>query len=417
MNQYLTYYNQAIDCLKREYYEEALSLLKRINVNKQNAAQVKWALGLTNVMMGYPHQAIRYWEEISDTEVANIKFAKNQTTTRLVTYESLYKTYNDAITLMQHNDFSQASNHFQELLSFKHKIPLPLEFYRGYLLLMIAKGEISFIANELVSFPTYIQRHPVIQEIKNRANIEQKKVVKKKPFILKKKKNILAFSLLMCIVTAVFITIYVDKGKSQALYTESTALNKEYTNEISSYKQKIDNLERKGTQLQTKLNQSNKKIQQQENLQSLLSSEGVDVNQLAQQIGESTYRQGYSFYQKHNYKKAASYFGKSQSVGMDAYYSDDALFYLIQSKKHVNHHADVTNLYDEFLAQNNRHFKTSPYRDDILLEKAEALIEKGNAEEAKKLLNTIQQDYPGQWTALKSKGLLKKVGGGTYANN
>ncbi|MBY0029943.1 hypothetical protein H7K20_22940 [Priestia aryabhattai] len=417
MNQYLTYYNQAIDCLKREYYEEALNLLNRINVNKQNSAQVKWALGLANVMIGYPHQAIRYWEGICDTEIANIKFAKRQTTTSLATYESLYKTYNDAITLMKNNDFSQASNSFQKILSFKHKIPLPLEFYRGYLLLILVKGESSFIANEIASFPNYIQRHHLIQEIKNRVNTQKGDILKKKSSIFKKKKNILAFGLLMSIVIAVFITTYVDKGKSQALYTQSTALNKEYMAEISGYKQQIDNLERKDTRLQKKLNQSSKMVQQQENLQSLLSAEGVDVNQLAQQVGASTYRQGYLFYQKNNYKKAASYFGKSQSIGMDEYYSDDALFYLIQSKKHLNDHADVTNLYDEFLAQNNRYFKTSPYRDDILLEKVESLIEKGNAGEAKQLLNVIQQDYPGQWTALKSKELMKKVVGGTYANN
>lgn len=426
MEQLLHSYNKAIDSLRRGYYDEAGKLLEQVKLKIPNHSQVKWALGLVKVMTGYPHKALQEWEGISAEEIPHIFSSQDNVKQKLSLYEQLYGIYNRAVASVKDRQYHEAYNIFKKLLSYKMEVPLPADFYKGYLLSAVLIGEEEAALRESANFPEYIQHLAAISDIKKK--LEQKlmtDVGEKSNRNSRIKKIAYGAGLAASILIGAFSMKFIDETNTDiAVSKQPVALNEGSTSESSKYKERVVELEEtvndlKGQQeqLQADLENQELKLGEQKKIQELLNTANVDVSSLVDRAGLVAYEKGLQAFKNEQFQEAAAYFKQSQSVKLTDYFSDDALFYLIQSKKKLNETDDLFELYDTFLAETTSNFRTSPYYDDILLEKAEMLVVSGKITETMPLLEKIQQDYPNEWTALRSKKIAREIVEEEDANN
>ena len=384
---------------------------------------MKWALGLTYVMSGFPHKALQEWKDLSVEEIPHIMVSKKNAEEKLPTYEKLYQKYNDSLDLVKGNEFGEARTAFKELLSFQEEVPLPFDFYEGYLL-SSALEEVEGVGEDILTFPIYIQNHPTIIEIQKKLKLQNEPVSnqntnKKKAF----KKVFYITGLAASIMIGAFVMNDINERSpsKNAAIEQPVVLDPE---KIGSSQDQVANLETKITQLQSdkdkllaELENQALKIEEQTKVQEILTTANVDYASLEAKAGLVLYQKGVSAYENKQYEEAVSFFDQSHSAIDNEYYSDDALYYFIQSKKKLEQVEGIEGLYDKFLLTNNIHFKDSPYYDDVLLEKAEWLSKVGEDNKAITLLEQIQSEYPEEWTALRSKNIMKEIMGVKDASN
>jgi tetratricopeptide (TPR) repeat protein len=415
MTTILDSYNQAIKYLHHERYEEAVQLLEKLKLKLPNQTQVIWALGLGKIMMGYPHQALKLWKHLTVSELPNLKTSIDKVEQQLLIYEQLYETYNSAIHLIQNQQFQDANKIFSELLSAKKEVPLPIEFYEGYLLSSILIGEQDNLSEEIKLFPQYVQKHSKIENIIGKLNTNQTIAPISSPAPTNRwRKAGYGLGLVASLMIGAFSMNYF-------LGNEKDTLNQAVNNQVSSdqsneFKQKVLELEGKinllksqEQELKLDLEKKNTALQTSAEVTELLSVANVDLTTLANKAGYDAYQKGKQAYENQKYQDAISFLNQSLKVQPNEYYSDDALYYLIVSKQYISETNDLTDLFDQFLLQKSSHYTASPYYDDILLAKGEKLLKAGDKDGALQIFELIQNEYPNEWTSHRSKTLNKDL--------
>ncbi|WP_318502777.1 hypothetical protein [Bacillus sp. T3] len=165
MEQLIQLYNRAIAYMQDEMYEEASNLLEPILKEEPSFVDAVWALGLIDVLTGFPHQAIEKWKVIREVKDIDILQAVEKVEQKLPLYDRLYDKNNEAIEQLQRQNFQVAANIFDELLVYQKEVPLPISFYFGAVLTKIVIGAEKFAFDEIISFPAYVRKNEQFQEV------------------------------------------------------------------------------------------------------------------------------------------------------------------------------------------------------------------------------------------------------------
>ncbi|WP_078543756.1 tetratricopeptide repeat protein [Litchfieldia alkalitelluris] len=419
-------YNLAKEYLHQEKYEEAKSLLEKVQKDIPNHPQIKWSLGLIHVLTGYPHQALMVWKGLTEEVVLGYSKSKAQVEQVLSLYEHLYGLYNQAISYGKSGKIEQAKEIYKQLLSYQKEIALPVEFYQGYILTSSLLGEGETIFQDFDSFPKYITSNSTVDELVRKLlkahSIEEptpQKVVEQSKQPTPKNRNTKKVFYGLGLVAAMLITGITVQSLNEthsnvALPVQPVVSNVD-TSETNQYKERMSELEdevkvllEKQEALQAELGDKSQQLENHEKTQQILELANVDFKVITNQAALEAYKEGLHFYQNGQYDLAVTSLEQSQMVDSTQYYADDALFYLIQSKKKIDESNNLSELYDEFLENKENPFSLSPYYDDILLLKAEWLVN-NNVGEGTQLLKQIQTEYPQEWTANRAKQILKGI--------
>ena len=398
MNNIINSYNQALDFLHHEKYEEALKLLDQIN--HSNHPQIKWTLGLVYVMVGYPFKALDYWEGISEEDIPSISTSKHNVQTKLALYEELYEKYNNALLYVNANKIQEAISLFQEFLAFKEEVPLPVEFYQGYILSKIVTSEEKAVITEIDAFPSYIKNHSVIYTIQaklrgSKAEVSDTTTIRTSG--RKIKGVIYGVGIAASIMIGALTMNYLGESEATIAPSEEKVIASEettnYRSQVAVLEGTVNDLKVKQQKLLTEIENKDLKIKEQATVQELLVAADIEIESIASKAGLSSYKKGIQAYKDGNYQEAISYFNQSNSIMPNEYFSDDTIYYLIQSSKKSNQTEGLMSWYDAFLLEKGAHFTSSPYVDDVLLEKAELLVALGNIDEAMILLELLQEEF------------------------
>lgn len=165
MEQVIQLYNRAIGYMQDEMYVEASNLLEQILIEEPYFVEAVWALGLIDVLTGFPHQAIEKWNTIPEAQDIDILQAIEKAEQKLPLYNHLYEKYNEAIVHLHGQNFQVAANIFDELLVYRMEVPLPMSFYFGAVLSKIVIGAEKFTFDEIISFPAYVRKNEQFQEV------------------------------------------------------------------------------------------------------------------------------------------------------------------------------------------------------------------------------------------------------------
>lgn len=165
MEQKIQSYNLAVRYMQDEMYSEASSLLEKIVDEVPDFSEALWALGLNDVLTGFPFKALEKWNGIQYLEGIDLPEVRGLVQAKLPLYAQLYEQYNESLVLLQQEEYKQAADLFDELLSHQVDVPLPLEFYYGSILIKIVIGQEKFAFDESIAFPAYVRKNQEFQEI------------------------------------------------------------------------------------------------------------------------------------------------------------------------------------------------------------------------------------------------------------
>lgn len=165
MEQKIQSYNLAIRYMQDEMYSEASSLLEKIVDEDTDFSEALWALGLIDVLTGFPYKALEKWKGIRHLESINLDEVREIVQGKLPLYAELYERYNESLELLEQEEYKLAADLFDELLSYQIKVPLPLEFYYGSILTKILIGQEKFAFDESIAFPAYVRKNQDFQEV------------------------------------------------------------------------------------------------------------------------------------------------------------------------------------------------------------------------------------------------------------
>lgn len=158
-------YNLAVDYMKDELFDEALIILENIVNENSTFDQARWATGLAYVFTGYPAKALQIWSDMKDMSCNGVMQAMETIEAKLPLYQKIYQTYNDALIHVNDSDYQRAAVLFEETIRLRQEVPLPVECYQGYILTKIIVGDEKLAFDEMISFPAYIRKRLVIQEL------------------------------------------------------------------------------------------------------------------------------------------------------------------------------------------------------------------------------------------------------------
>jgi len=386
-------YNLAIQYLQAERYEEAALILETMIKEYPLYTDVSWALGLLHVLSGFPYLALKQWKNV---QTSNNLRSKQMLEEKIPLYDELYLNYNQALHLVEAGEFHLAKNIFHNLLTFQAEIPLPIDFYHGYLLALIVTGEEKSVPQEINNMPLYVKNSSVIRELKllledfqspepnGVEKISFKKVWSKRLII----GSSLVATLLMGGVGFRVFSQQQDISESKPVFQQHGSLQR---TEIYKKKAVGSKGQNKGKDRQYEPQVINSRLES------------------STKAALSTYRNGLTSFRNKDYRAAAAQMEKSLSLEPNEYFSDDAMFFLIESKQRLNEKENIHFLYDYFFSQTSHHYVSSPYIDELLLGKAKLLNEEGNTKDALPLLEKILTEYRQEWTSVEATLMMNQI--------
>ncbi|MFP5112453.1 tetratricopeptide repeat protein [Bacillaceae bacterium C204] len=390
-------YRLAIQYLQAERYEESAIILESIVKDYPLCTEASWVLGLLYVLSGSPYQALKQWENL---KTDNLLSYKQMVEEKLPLYDELYQKYNQALHFVQAGELHLAKNILHSLLPFQTELPLPVDFYHGYLLSLIVIGETESVPQELNQFPLYVKNSSVNRNlVKMLEDHPISEPVGKRKMSFKKswsKRQFIGSSLVASLLIG---------GVGFRVFSQQKEINE--AKPVIQQNGSVQNTETIEKEIAVSKDQQSggqDKKQVLNNAKSL-----ADRIKSSTISGLSSYRNGLAAFRKKDYKMAAAQMEKSQSLQPNEYFSDDALFFLIESKQRLNEQENILFLYDYFLSQTSKHYVFSPYRDELLLGKAKILMEAGRSNEALPLLGKILTDFKQEWTSVEAVLLMNQI--------
>ncbi|MEE1132002.1 MAG: hypothetical protein UHX00_10335 [Caryophanon sp.] len=401
-------YEQAVALIQQEHYSEAYELLKALLHDGYQHDDMKWAIGLTSIFLGNPFQAITYWQQLQQPERFHAAEKIEQVKRVLPKYEQLYTSYNEALDLLQAGNEQEAWAKFKQLMVFDDAIPL--EVYEGYVqcaLLVNAKTQLN---STLASAPRYVQQHAAIKKMQQLAAYEEQQQMKQlqqsQQAVRKKQRGLVTTTASLAVVSAALLLLAVlpDASKPTVIEAEPKPIVEAKELVIAQTEAQAAEL----TRLQQQIEQLEQKQQQMEEERTILAQVGMPVEALMDDARLQQYERGYEAYRQGDFEHAITSLETSITQQPDAYYVDDALYFLIQAKRKLDT-SDVHTLYEQFLQSDSTHVMTSPYYDDVMLQYAALHVKNGETAEAKTWLTNITANYDGEWTAEEAKRMLTEL--------
>lgn len=391
-------YRLAIQYLQAERYEESASILESIVKDYPLCTEASWVLGLLHVLSGFPYQALKQWENL---KAANLLNYKQMVEEKIPRYDELYQKYNQGLHLAHAGELHLAKNIFHDLLPFQTELPLPVDFYQGYLLTLIVTGESESVPQELNHFPLYVKNSSVIRNLEQMLDDYQlTEPVGTRKISFKK-----SWSKRLFIGSSLVASLLIG-GVGFRVFSQQKEINKA---KPVIQQHGVQNTEIFEKEIAVSKDQQGGGQDKQQVLNNPKSLGDVGRIKSSTKAGLSSYREGLAAFRKKDYNTAAAQMEKSQSLQPNEYFSDDALFFLIESKQRLNEQENILFLYDYFLSQTSKHYAFSPYRDELLLGKAKILMESGRSEEALPLLGGILTDFKQEWTSVEALLLTNQI--------
>lgn len=420
-------YNEAIRLIQQQEFFLAEKQLKSLLQDGQAADEVKWVFGLVQIYLGRPQLALSYWERISNPAAFRMEEKKQHVLNSIPAYEKLYAQYNEALSCIHQKQFEEAFTQLKELINFPDA--LPLEIYEAFINTAYYLNETEEATNVLQNAPKHILTAPSIHRARlvqlNAVQLQNEKLLvieqTKKVQQLhqqvnsnKKVRNGLfaGVGVLAAALLATVIAFYPGDEPSTSVaevdeipveeQAEPTQLAADGTND------NVKQLEAEVAALEQKLQEVNTTIETFNQKEALLLSTNVSMDSLIHDAQNNQYQVGYQHYRNGRFEQAKEALLNSREFEQDVYYADDALYYLIQTKKRLGEE-DLQADYEQFITSELSYFKQSPYYDDVLLQYAEDALHTQKYEQAKQLLQRIKLEFPQEWTALKATTLLNEL--------
>lgn len=424
MDDILTSYNEGIRLLQMEQFEEAAFHLEKVARNFPHFKPALWALGLIDILLGFPHRALGKWSECEGLNVETYAMDMEMVRGKLPYYEKLYSQYNQAINYIKKQQFQEAAVIFEMLFSLRTELPLPLECYKGVILTKIMDGNVEELDQVISSFPIYVQNSMVIRELKEEIQkvldgqkIEAASTIETVPLPSGNRslrRNMLyGLGLIASMLIGVTGMWLINDGKSTEQLTvsqEKSDSNNQATEKVTLLDAEITRLNKEKRNLEKELET---KIEESTNKSQLLMEANINQNTLVAQAGFNTYQKGLDEYNIGHYENASNQLERSHELQSNEYFSDDSLFFLIKSKQKLNERESALTLCDQFLKQDSQHYLASPLRDDVLLEKARLLIDSGDSTGAREVLELVVSEYQQNWTGREAKIMINNINGGS----
>jgi TolA-binding protein len=425
-------YEQSLKLISESRYEEALELLKKWATKVPNHSVLHWTVGLLEAAMGYPHAALHAWNKVDASEIPDVENKRNLTEALLPTYEKLYEQYNETIDLIQNGNVEGVFSRFEELLAKRDTYPLPLPFYEGYLYSLVVNGKEQEAREKLLELPLHVKNTEAIQKLKRtfaKVDLESSSAGSSKSSAWQKMRMAVAIVLALVVGGASMYALDLKEDVQPAgtVEQDDTSHNgddvvageedgqasnegeDQDTNEYADLLAQIEALQDENEQLSSGMEEATSELAKQQELEDLISLVDVNLEDLKLDGAKKAYLEGLQLYNNGSFAEALERLTASLEIYDNEYFSDDSLFYAILATEKLGQ--DAGHLYDQFLTYENSHFVQSPYYDDVLLNKAAYLLEKGQAEEAKSILEEVEASYSDVWTGQKASVLLEKIRG------
>lgn len=417
-------YNEAIQLLKQQDFLKAEKLLRQLTKEDQQADEVKWALGLIQIYVGKPYQAITYWQTVKDREHYKIDQQIAKVEQILPKYDEIYETYNQALVYIKEQQFEQALANFNQCLAFKDA--LPIEVYEGFVNLAYYLDKEDLVDEMLKHAPKHVlaanKIHRTIQLKKNTQQLIQdnnkfeanEKNLQQEVKVARKQRNGILGGGLALVMALLATMVLVNKEDVESNVTPIVA-ESEIKTEVVSEKnvqstdtEMVQELEQKIITLEEQLTESTESIEQLHAKENLLEQKNISLDIILADAQKKQYQTGYYYYQNGQYDTAVDLLQKSLQFEQDVYYADDAHYYLIQSKIKTGGN-NLKEDYDRFINNELESYKQSPFYDDILLQYAQYEMNHDNNDVAKQLLNRVTTEYAQEWTAKRATLLLNEL--------
>ncbi|WP_341301172.1 tetratricopeptide repeat protein [Lysinibacillus sp. FSL H8-0500] len=393
---------EAVLLIQEGQYLYAKDKLQALYEPKKKNDLLTWSLSLCYIAIGEPYQALFLWRSLKRPNLFPLAEQRTAVIQSLPVYEEIAKTYNKALICFQQNQFEKGLEYLLPLLKIGYVLPTVV--YKAILFSGALLHNEQYTKQLLQNMPVHIQQLPDTKQIllfMHQSNLEQPVEVAKN----KLRSGKIMFSL-VSILAAITIIVLPLLFKKEApplsvpatLENQETLIDKQRDTEISQLKATIDKLE-------AQLSETSKLEQQidEENPFALFSAE--EIAQIAATLEKSSYQQGLQAFQKGDYPTATALFEKSLAINKDAYYSDDAMYFLLQAQIAQGRPNEAINTGQQFLHMDNKTFWDSPYRDDTMLSLS-GLLQEQHLNEAKILLQKLVELYPEDWTGIEAKRRL-----------
>jgi TolA-binding protein/L-amino acid N-acyltransferase YncA len=384
-------------------------------VKPSSDPELRRMLGILEILTGYPHLAAARWEGLTEEQLRFPESTVQELKETLPVYEDFFGKYNKAIELMQEEKLQEAMKQWDELFARAHGYPLPVTFYRGYYFLLLLSGRTENVYKQIEAAPVYVQESSTMRMLHDRiASLEAAGLKKRK-----KGWTIAACSfaglLAATVITGLTLKPVESVRTMNAAGTPVTApapvVEGQYTasTELKQKDEQLQRLESEKSKLDRELQMAKAASAKLENLESMLNSAGIDPKKLQEQAALSDYRRGMAYFAKKAYEQAFTAFKESLKYSRTGYYSDDAMYSMVQALKALGRNQEAIAYIDEFITEQSDSFVHSPYRDDLMLQKAVNYVQAERLVDAKDLLEQIKTMYPKEWTAQEASRILQKL--------
>lgn len=428
MKQLSRKYNQAIELIKEDRLEEAKGLLASLLASAPFHSHTNWSAGLVEIMMGNPVTGLTYWERVDENDFPQLPERREQVLSTLGAYEEVRSVYNLALSLLKEKRGEEAEGCLSPLLQRPSLIPLPQDVYRLYMILLIENGKKEQAFDFFSKAPVSIQKAPsfksFIQAVKGEVLTEKIDAVRKgtKELAIQRKKKRRKKQLVLTagVAAAVLIggvyvgtrdwnTVPVNQAISSTADQTEDVNKEEFEQKIAELESKLTNVESEKESLKQELELELAKVSQYETTEALYEKANLDVGSLRKEEARQAFNSGYSLYKAGDFAGAKEKFEVSYQLDSSEYYSDDSLYYFIQTQKQVGNLTGDSEWFQLFFNSESQHFVESPYRDDLLVLQADAFYREGKNEEALTILTKVQEQFPTEWTANYAKKLAKVI--------
>lgn len=401
--------------IEEQNYELAKLSMQQLMQAMPESPELVRSMGILEVLTGYPAAAVARWKGLELTELRLSDGQLQEITQTLTTYQTIYDTYNTSLQLIQTNKLEEALALLAPLMPETPVLPLPLKLYQVYYTLLAALGKGDKVLESVKRAPVYVNSSAEVITLVSRLQEHQfaadsAKLIRQKRVWSKLTYTAASISVALVALAGFLLIQDREPAAPAAVPVIAAAVEpvaNDFQEELAVQKDLVQQLEAQKSGLQNQLSSVKDHAEKLQYIEKLVELTGNNIEDMVSQAAARSYRQGMEYYKDSDYDKAVELLTESNSLGWQYYFSDDSLYYLIQALKKSGQYELADQSYDSFLSNTTEPFMQSPYRDDVLLEKAESFIAVNETVQAQSLLKQIIEHYPDQWTADKARQIYK----------
>lgn len=418
MNKMVETYNTAVELILENELEKAASLLDDIIRVNRDDSFVHWTRGLIDVLCGFPQQAIYHWSHVKEHEIPQVVSRIKEVEETVPQYNKIYETYNEAIVYIANENYEEAQMIMRKLIEQGKSIPLPKECYQAYVLLLLidekvdeASEQIEILPDYMKNFSNFNRMQKIVQVIQQNEKTVKRGQLRKYLYSSGIVASVFAGAVLMRLIMLddTQPTMVVSDPNIQ-LSEVIAELEEEHEEKINSLQSQLNDLTIDFTDVENELHQI--KDERQAFAETLALS-NIDVETIENQAARNAYQNGMEAFRQGNYEQSTHWLSNSIDLSVDHYYSDDAMYFLIQAFERSGvSTVELEETIDRFIRLTETSFAQSPYVDDILLQKANLLIKAEKIDLAIEILEKLTSEYGAEWTGQRAQTILRELARG-----